>query len=119
MRDKFSSSGPSLNLGCVLIPVGLTFVVVISSIVVSVGGSFFLTVTGANKAYAEEQLTEYVQGTSLTARTCLNLDTDGNKYISCDVMTKEGDLKTVECAAKWTFNEGCREPKLNSYVGVQ
>ncbi len=55
-------------------------------------------------------------GLNVTNVSCANRDTDNDGYVSCTVATKndKGDvqLHPIECAAKLTWNDGCRAPKF-------
>ena len=108
---KSDSSMPSL--GCFLVLPFLGVGAVATLIVGSIGFSTFMSISGRNQAAAESSLAQYVSGTVYEARTCRNRDTDNNGYISCDVLdTETKRIETVECAAPFTFNSGCRTPKL-------
>lgn len=67
------------------------------------------------KVKAEKQAREWVtdMGFSKDAHvSCVNRDTDGDGYVSCTI--KQGDnLTFIECVGSdYTWNEGCRAPKL-------
>lgn len=72
------------------------------------------------KGYAESQAKEYAQSLGMKGATvnCVNMDTDGDGYVSCTIATPNDggkvDLQPVECAARQegcNRNEGCRVPK--------
>lgn len=48
--------------------------------------------------------------------SCASRDTDNDGYVSCTVSTRntKGDvtLHPIECAAMFTWNDGCRAPKM-------
>lgn len=66
------------------------------------------------KENAEAQGAQWVQEMDLgDARVvCVNNDTDGDGYVSC--MLKQGEKFTpIECVgSSYTWNSGCRAPKL-------
>lgn len=90
-----------------------------------------VTLTGCfsiEKGYAESQAKQYAQSLGMKGATvnCVNMDTDGDGYVSCTIATPgpdgKMDLQPVECAANQNGcnrNEGCRVPKLRQASDVR
>ena len=82
------------------------------------GISLFMNCSGANKTAATEEANKWVKEVGIKDAnvSCVNSDTDNDGYVSCTIAYRDnnGELKTkaIECAAKLTWNTGCRAPKI-------
>ena len=52
--------------------------------------------------------------------SCNKQDTDGDGYVSCTISSKHMggsgpvQLTTIECATRWSINEGCKMQKVGN-----
>ena len=82
------------------------------------GTSMLMNCSGANKAAAAEEANKWSKEVGIKDAnvSCVNSDTDNDGYVSCTIAYRDnnGELKTkaIECAAKLTWNTGCRAPKI-------
>lgn len=101
---------------------GLTLfeVMIVLAILTLVGCIAFWAVGRADgqASNAREQALQYAKDLGLAdhvqGASCADKDTDGDGYVSCSISLKEGDrtrIQAIECATKWSRNEGCRVPK--------
>lgn len=97
-------------------------ILVAISCVLGFGVLALLGGTGCNRGEGIRQEAKagaeaWAQSMGLTpvAINCVPQDSDGDGYVACTISTKNkaGDIQihSVECAAGWTWNEGCRLPK--------
>jgi prepilin-type N-terminal cleavage/methylation domain-containing protein len=101
----------------------LIIVVVIVGIVVALAGNFLFKGCTSSSAEAEEAARAYAQklGLKVIGVSCTDQDSDGDGYVSCSISHNENGktaIQPVECAAKWSMNNGCKAPKMVN-VGVQ
>lgn len=95
-----------------------------TSILLTVGALFTLAgcpnTTGAHKGVAEDEAKGWANelGLEYKSVSCVAKDTDGDGYVSCTFLMKDGvTTKAVECAgarstSNMIRNSGCRDPKL-------
>ncbi len=77
--------------------------------------------TGADGREATSQVPAFAKkmGIAVSDVECMAQDSDTDGYVSCTVFgTQDGKRVTqsVECTGSWTFNEGCRIPKIQGAV---
>jgi hypothetical protein len=96
------------------------FPVVFGLGVVAVVG-FFVAVIAANTLsfldggeMAREEAANWTKDMGLKGATvsCVNLDSDGDGYVSCTV-NNNGQIIPLECARAYSFQSGCRVQKFN------
>ena len=67
---------------------------------------------GADHRAAEKEFKDWARKLDLKVdAVCNNHDGDGDGYVSCTYRDSEG-VHTVECAAAYNWQTGCREQKL-------
>ncbi len=71
---------------------------------------------GRTHRLAQAEADAYLKETRLTQgqgaiAVCVNVDSDGDGYVSCPYVTKDGITYPLECAGSMTLNTGCRPPK--------
>ena len=71
---------------------------------------------GNHKETAEANAREYADalGYSVRGVSCTNRDTDGDSYVSCDLVLEDGTKQNIQCAGKIPFwnlagNDGCKD----------
>jgi hypothetical protein len=71
---------------------------------------------GNHKVPAEANALEYAEALGYDVRgvSCTNLDTDGDSYVSCDVVLKDGTKQSLQCVGAVPFwhltgNDGCKD----------
>lgn len=88
----------------------VAFVIVIGAIISL--GIKFSGVDGEAARPEAETFGKSICGKDFMSSQCADVDTDHDGYVSCTVVcAKEGggrEIHAVECAAKVTFNSGCR-----------
>jgi prepilin-type N-terminal cleavage/methylation domain-containing protein len=91
---------------------GFTLVeVFIAVTVLVVVGAFLLRVTGAGGGESvEKEASAFAKNISPDAKvTCVDIDSDGDGYVSCTVFPPEGKPPVaIECASSYSPNNGCR-----------
>lgn len=92
-------------------------IVVVAIVGVAVGGCVGC---GGDKAKATDSAKAWAEAMGITPKgvSCVDHDTDGDGYVSCTVSeaSKDGGTKmhSLECAHSWSWNSGCRKPKLGA-----
>lgn len=70
--------------------------------------------SSGDKANAEARRFASEMGLNVKGVTCADRDTDKDGYVSCTVsVDEEGKtrLEAIECAARYSWNDGCRMQK--------
>lgn len=113
IRARVSERGSSDTVTVVIMGIVVCSVVIfgIARCSTNVSGMSHGEAVKSAHAYAKE-LSIAVQGIQ-----CAGIDSDGDGYVSCSIMTKSEKLLAVECAGALTINQGCRIPKLNAATG--
>ncbi|MFI5297753.1 MAG: hypothetical protein ACHREM_06595 [Polyangiales bacterium] len=81
------------------------------------GMRFCGNVSGENKTTAEDEARKYAAALGLTVQgvECARNDSDNDGYVSCTLAVKQPSgevaIEPIECAVKYTTNEGCRVQK--------
>lgn len=73
--------------------------------------SIGLSTTGCAMMFngnAEKNLNEWIKGTGLTAVGCVNVDSDGDGYVSCTARDSQLNETNVECRYQ-PLQKGCRK----------
>jgi len=93
---------------------GLPVIAVVATICLVVG-IVGMTACVDHKNEAESQARKWATSMGLDVKgvNCVNHDTDGDGYVSCTVSDANEKLHAIECTGKYTWNSGCRTPKLN------
>lgn len=69
-------------------------------------------VSGRSHNIAQREADKYLRGANVDATAmCVGYDSDGDGYVSCPYITKDGATHPLECAGAMNFNTGCRPPK--------
>lgn len=70
-------------------------------------------ISGLDQSAAEKEAKLWANKMGMVdaAISCVKIDSDGDGYVSCTVLTKEGP-QAIECTGSLTFNSGCRTPKF-------
>lgn len=68
-----------------------------------------------NAPTAETELRTWARklGIEVKGATCNTVDSDGDSYVSCSYTDEHGTRYQVECAGAWTWQHGCRDPKVH------
>lgn len=76
------------------------------------GVCYFAKSTGGDHHSAEKEFVKWSKEMKLetTGHSCDNHDSDGDGYVSCSYMLN-GEPHTIECAASFNMQSGCRYPK--------
>lgn len=95
---------------------GAIGLIVIVVILVLIFGSTASNLSGRTQRLAQGEADKYLEQTGLTKSqdakaVCVNVDSDGDGYVSCPYVTKDGVTHPLECAGSMTVNTGCRPPK--------
>lgn len=98
----------------------VTAMVVLVPLILLVFGGLRCTAgcSGADRRAASDEATRWSQqmGIQPLVVDCVGMDTDGDGYLSCTVSYRKPDgaivVQPLECATKWTWNSGCRVPKM-------
>lgn len=71
-----------------------------------------------NKPSADYYAMEFAKkmGGEVTGVVCVAQDTDGDGYVSCTVFRKDRDPFAIECASQFTYNQGCKMPKMKPQI---
>lgn len=90
---------------------GLGVVAVVGFFVVAVSANVLSFLDGGDKARSEAASWTKEMGIKDATVSCVNLDSDGDGYVSCTV-NNNGQLIPLECARAYSFQSGCRVQKL-------
>lgn len=106
---KYRSNRSGLTL------IELIIIVVILAIVAGIAW-FAITSLRNSKELATQEAKAFAAEMKLQAESisCAERDTDSDGYVSCTISIQDGGrrrLEAIECAAKWTLNDGCRMQK--------
>lgn len=95
--------------------VPLWFILVLFAAVAVCGLASSSMKASRNAPTAESELREWARklGVKITGAACNAIDSDGDGYVSCSYMDEHGTRNQVECAAAWTWQHGCRDPKVH------
>lgn len=98
------------------IGVGFLVVFIVGIFLVIILGSAVSNVSGRTHDLAQAEADKYLNETHLAqgqgaVAICVNVDSDGDGYVSCPYVTKDGVTHPLECAGSMTINSGCRPPK--------
>jgi len=76
------------------------------------GVCYFAKSTGGDHHSAEKEFVKWSREMKLetSGHSCNNHDSDGDGYVSCSYMLN-GEPHTIECAASFNMQSGCRYPK--------
>ena len=101
---------------------GFTLVegLIVVCIIMVASGVFLMGASscGGNSSQAEHAAREWGKkmGLDVQGADCVDVDTDSAGYVSCSVSFKKADgslsVKAVECASRFSWNSGCRMPKM-------
>lgn len=98
--------------------VGKLLLVILAFLIIGTSISAFISCSEVDKGAAEKSAQEWVtsMGVENARINCTGKDSNNDGYVSCTVGYKDekGLLHTqpLECAAKFTFNSGCRIPNV-------
>lgn len=86
------------------------------------GTCWFAKSMGSDHASAEKEFVRWTKEMNMdvSGHSCNNHDSDNDGYVSCSYMLS-GEPHTVECAAAFNMQHGCRNPKMalrNTNVNV-
>ncbi len=90
---------------------------VVGIVMTLIAGLFFRGCI-SSRSEAEREAHDWCNSMHLdnAAITCAAYDTDSDGYVSCTVGTKDDkghvEVLPIECAARFTLNDGCRAPKM-------
>ncbi len=85
-------------------------------ITVAVGAGFKGCSGGGDKARDSAYDFAKQMGVPFTGVTCVDMDSDGDGYVSCTVFRTGQDPYPIECAREWSRNKGCKTamPKVRT-----
>ena len=85
---------------------------VVALVAVVVGSQFTSCID--HKDHAEIAARDWAQSMGIQVKgvACVKHDTDNDGYVSCTV-SDGTKMHALECASSWSWNEGCRIPKLS------
>lgn len=91
---------------------GFTLIELIIAIVflfvfAGIGVSIFSAATGGGQVKAEQSLSDYSERAGLYPIGCVERDTDGDGYISCDAKDSSGAIVPLQCSGS-PLNSGCK-----------
>jgi hypothetical protein len=108
-RPRIGAFFKNVGLAVTLLAIAVVFLL-------SVFGTCLSDVSGRTHALAQAGADGYLEKTNLASSqgavaACVNTDSDGDGYVSCPYVTKDGVTHPLECAGSMTINSGCRPPK--------
>ena len=100
-----------LQKGFTLIEIMMVVAVIALIGAVVVGISCRSAVSSKGEAERSAKAWAAQLGGEVTGVNCTRNDTDGDGYVSCTIFRKDKDPISVDCAARFTMNDGCRLSK--------
>jgi hypothetical protein len=97
--------------GSGVLKVIVIFGIVIFGIIMVFGGTAS-NVSGHSHDVAQKAANQFVSSIPGAAAHCVQVDSDGDGYISCPYTTPDGNAHPLECAGGFNINNGCRIPKV-------
>lgn len=83
---------------------------IVIGLLVLIFGSMASNLSGRTQSLAQAEADKFLRGVDAKAM-CVGIDSDGDGYVSCPYVTKDGTTHPLECAGSMTINSGCRPPK--------
>lgn len=108
-RARVGASLKNFGIGVL----GLAF---IAGFLILLLGSTVSNISGRTQQLAQDEADHYLRKTGLAdnqgaTAICVGVDSDGDGYVSCPYVTKDGVTHPLECAGSMAINSGCRPPK--------
>jgi prepilin-type N-terminal cleavage/methylation domain-containing protein len=93
--------------------VAMAFIGILAAVLVSALGKGCGNVSGRSADLAVEGAQKWARdmGYANVFISCVDIDSDGDGYVSCTVREDGKSPIQIECAGAFTMNNGCRMPK--------